>query len=114
MGTLGAGSDYASFIHFLGISSMDLAYTYDRVSSLPHHAPPCTVALNLRGGSGIERLWLIHSAAVCLYRHPNKIDFEEDGVFLAHKSRSQSITAGSDSSRSSREHITFTVKGRKQ
>ncbi|CAH6793600.1 aminopeptidase NAALADL1 [Phodopus roborovskii] len=30
MGTLGAGSDYASFIHFLGISSMDLAYTYDR------------------------------------------------------------------------------------
>ncbi|XP_021494191.1 aminopeptidase NAALADL1 [Meriones unguiculatus] len=30
MGTLGAGSDYASFVHFLGISSMDLAYTYDR------------------------------------------------------------------------------------
>ncbi|KAM4845962.1 aminopeptidase NAALADL1 [Thomomys bottae] len=30
MGTLGAGSDYAPFIHFLGISSMDLAYTYDR------------------------------------------------------------------------------------
>nr|XP_048313839.1 aminopeptidase NAALADL1 [Myodes glareolus] len=30
LGTLGAGSDYASFIHFLGISSMDLAYTYDR------------------------------------------------------------------------------------
>lgn len=30
MGTLGAGSDYASFIHFLGITSMDLAYTYDR------------------------------------------------------------------------------------
>lgn len=32
LGTLGAGSDYAPFIHFLGISSMDLAYTYDRVS----------------------------------------------------------------------------------
>ncbi|XP_021120268.1 N-acetylated-alpha-linked acidic dipeptidase-like protein [Heterocephalus glaber] len=30
MGTLGAGSDYAPFIHFLGISSMDIAYTYDR------------------------------------------------------------------------------------
>ncbi|XP_058383672.1 aminopeptidase NAALADL1 [Diceros bicornis minor] len=30
MGTLAAGSDYAPFIHFLGISSMDLAYTYDR------------------------------------------------------------------------------------
>ncbi|XP_036058626.1 aminopeptidase NAALADL1 [Onychomys torridus] len=30
LGTLGAGSDYASFIHFLGISSMDLAYTYDK------------------------------------------------------------------------------------
>uniref|UniRef100_H0V8X6 Aminopeptidase NAALADL1 n=1 Tax=Cavia porcellus TaxID=10141 RepID=H0V8X6_CAVPO len=30
MGTLGAGSDYAPFIHFLGISSMDLAYTYDQ------------------------------------------------------------------------------------
>ncbi|XP_051001911.1 aminopeptidase NAALADL1 [Acomys russatus] len=30
LGTLGAGSDYAAFIHFLGISSMDLAYTYDR------------------------------------------------------------------------------------
>ncbi|KAL0630072.1 Aminopeptidase NAALADL1 [Plecturocebus cupreus] len=30
LGSLGAGSDYAPFIHFLGISSMDLAYTYDR------------------------------------------------------------------------------------
>ncbi|XP_032009257.1 aminopeptidase NAALADL1 [Hylobates moloch] len=30
LGSLGAGSDYASFIHFLGISSMDIAYTYDR------------------------------------------------------------------------------------
>ncbi|XP_066511158.1 aminopeptidase NAALADL1-like [Hoplias malabaricus] len=26
----GAGSDYASFIHYLGISSMDISYTYDR------------------------------------------------------------------------------------
>ncbi|XP_036382704.1 aminopeptidase NAALADL1 [Megalops cyprinoides] len=26
----GAGSDYAAFIHFLGITSMDIAYTYDR------------------------------------------------------------------------------------
>ncbi|XP_020020372.1 aminopeptidase NAALADL1 [Castor canadensis] len=30
LGSLGAGSDYAPFIHFLGISSMDLAYTYDQ------------------------------------------------------------------------------------
>ncbi|XP_006149925.1 N-acetylated-alpha-linked acidic dipeptidase-like protein [Tupaia chinensis] len=30
LGSLGAGSDYAPFIHFLGISSMDIAYTYDR------------------------------------------------------------------------------------
>lgn len=30
LGTLGAGSDYAAFVHFLGITSMDLAYTYDR------------------------------------------------------------------------------------
>ncbi|XP_007942980.1 aminopeptidase NAALADL1 [Orycteropus afer afer] len=30
LGTLGAGSDYAPFLHFLGISSMDIAYTYDR------------------------------------------------------------------------------------
>uniref|UniRef100_A0A7N8YNG2 Aminopeptidase NAALADL1 n=1 Tax=Mastacembelus armatus TaxID=205130 RepID=A0A7N8YNG2_9TELE len=26
----GAGSDYAAFVHYLGITSMDLAYTYDR------------------------------------------------------------------------------------
>ncbi|XP_072520941.1 aminopeptidase NAALADL1 [Salminus brasiliensis] len=26
----GAGSDYASFIHYLGITSMDISYTYDR------------------------------------------------------------------------------------
>ncbi|XP_003419649.3 aminopeptidase NAALADL1 [Loxodonta africana] len=30
LGTLGAGSDYAPFLHFLGITSMDIAYTYDR------------------------------------------------------------------------------------
>ncbi|XP_037694395.1 aminopeptidase NAALADL1 isoform X2 [Choloepus didactylus] len=30
LGSLVAGSDYAPFIHYLGISSMDLAYTYDR------------------------------------------------------------------------------------
>ncbi|XP_036783961.2 aminopeptidase NAALADL1 [Manis pentadactyla] len=30
LGSLGAGSDYAPFIHYLGISSMDIAYTYDR------------------------------------------------------------------------------------
>nr|XP_033812425.1 aminopeptidase NAALADL1 [Geotrypetes seraphini] len=30
LGTLGAGSDYAPFLHYLGITSMDLAYTYDR------------------------------------------------------------------------------------
>ncbi|XP_063802202.1 aminopeptidase NAALADL1 [Pseudophryne corroboree] len=28
LGTLGAGSDYAPFLHYLGISCMDLAYTY--------------------------------------------------------------------------------------
>ncbi|KAM9221338.1 aminopeptidase NAALADL1 [Dugong dugon] len=27
--SLGAGSDYAPFLHFLGISSIDIAYTYD-------------------------------------------------------------------------------------
>ncbi|XP_047197130.1 aminopeptidase NAALADL1 [Hippoglossus stenolepis] len=26
----GAGSDYAAFVHYLGITSMDLSYTYDR------------------------------------------------------------------------------------
>ncbi|XP_040184506.1 aminopeptidase NAALADL1 [Rana temporaria] len=29
LGTLGAGSDYAPFLHYLGITCMDLAYTYD-------------------------------------------------------------------------------------
>uniref|UniRef100_A0A8C4X2G3 Aminopeptidase NAALADL1 n=1 Tax=Erpetoichthys calabaricus TaxID=27687 RepID=A0A8C4X2G3_ERPCA len=29
----GAGSDYASFVHYLGISSMDLAFTYDRTKT---------------------------------------------------------------------------------
>ena len=27
----GAGSDYAAFVHYLGITSMDFSYTYDRV-----------------------------------------------------------------------------------
>lgn len=27
----GAGSDYAPFAHYLGITSMDISYTYDRV-----------------------------------------------------------------------------------
>ncbi|XP_053305395.1 aminopeptidase NAALADL1 [Spea bombifrons] len=30
LGTLGAGSDYAPFLHYLGITCMDFAYTYDR------------------------------------------------------------------------------------
>ncbi|KAG9475564.1 hypothetical protein GDO78_003782 [Eleutherodactylus coqui] len=30
LGTLGAGSDYAPFLQYLGISCMDIAYTYDR------------------------------------------------------------------------------------
>ncbi|XP_074087753.1 aminopeptidase NAALADL1 [Macrotis lagotis] len=30
LGSLGSGSDYAAFVHFLGITSMDIAYTYDR------------------------------------------------------------------------------------
>nr|XP_060616071.1 aminopeptidase NAALADL1 [Anolis sagrei ordinatus] len=29
LGSLGAGSDYAPFVHYLGITSMDIAYTYD-------------------------------------------------------------------------------------
>lgn len=29
----GAGSDYAAFVHYLGITAMDMSYTYDRVSS---------------------------------------------------------------------------------
>lgn len=29
----GAGSDYAAFMHYLGITSMDISYTYDRVST---------------------------------------------------------------------------------
>ncbi|XP_034954737.2 aminopeptidase NAALADL1 [Zootoca vivipara] len=33
LGSLGAGSDYASFIHYLGITSMDIAYTYDRTKT---------------------------------------------------------------------------------
>lgn len=47
MGTLGAGSDYAPFIHFLGISSMDLAYTYDQVSRHPEcpGKPPLSCGL---------------------------------------------------------------------
>lgn len=32
----GAGSDYAAFIHFLGITSMDISYTYDRVRHETH------------------------------------------------------------------------------
>lgn len=27
----GAGSDYAAFVHYLGISSIDMSYTYDKV-----------------------------------------------------------------------------------
>ncbi|KAE8605334.1 hypothetical protein XENTR_v10015067 [Xenopus tropicalis] len=30
MGALGSGSDYAPFLHYLGITCMDIAYTYDR------------------------------------------------------------------------------------
>ncbi|XP_075043898.1 aminopeptidase NAALADL1 [Mixophyes fleayi] len=33
LATLGAGSDYAPFLHYLGITCMDLAYTYDRSKS---------------------------------------------------------------------------------
>ncbi|XP_041856202.1 aminopeptidase NAALADL1 [Melanotaenia boesemani] len=29
----GAGSDYAAFVHYLGITSMDLSYTFDRTKS---------------------------------------------------------------------------------
>lgn len=49
LGTLGAGSDYASFIHFLGITSMDLAYTYDRVSTPQSHSPPSPAANTSQG-----------------------------------------------------------------
>lgn len=27
----GAGSDYAAFVHYLGIASIDMSYTYDKV-----------------------------------------------------------------------------------
>ncbi|XP_026573485.1 N-acetylated-alpha-linked acidic dipeptidase-like protein [Pseudonaja textilis] len=30
LGSLGAGSDFAPFIHYLGITAMDIAYTFDR------------------------------------------------------------------------------------
>ncbi|XP_044131068.1 aminopeptidase NAALADL1-like, partial [Bufo gargarizans] len=30
VGTLGIGSDYAPFVHYLGITCMDMSYTYDR------------------------------------------------------------------------------------
>ncbi|KAM5164027.1 aminopeptidase NAALADL1-like [Mantella aurantiaca] len=30
IGTLGVGSDFAPFVHYLGITCMDIAYTYDR------------------------------------------------------------------------------------
>ncbi|XP_041037770.1 aminopeptidase NAALADL1 [Carcharodon carcharias] len=33
MGSLGAGSDYAPFFHYLGISSMDISYTYDKTKT---------------------------------------------------------------------------------
>ncbi|XP_043538950.1 aminopeptidase NAALADL1 [Chiloscyllium plagiosum] len=33
LGSLGAGSDYAPFFHYLGISSMDIAYTYDKTKT---------------------------------------------------------------------------------
>ncbi|KAM4018247.1 aminopeptidase NAALADL1 [Anomaloglossus baeobatrachus] len=33
LGALGAGSDYAPFLHYLGITCMDIAYTYDRSKS---------------------------------------------------------------------------------
>lgn len=29
----GAGSDYAPFVHYLGITAMDISYTYDRVGT---------------------------------------------------------------------------------
>lgn len=32
----GAGSDYAAFMHYLGITSMDLSYTYDKVQYRTH------------------------------------------------------------------------------
>ncbi|KAE8607278.1 hypothetical protein XENTR_v10011110 [Xenopus tropicalis] len=31
LGTLGAGSDYAPFLNYLGITCMDISYTYDRM-----------------------------------------------------------------------------------
>lgn len=27
----GAGSDYAPFVHYLGITSLDISYTFDKV-----------------------------------------------------------------------------------
>lgn len=60
MGTLGAGSDYASFIHFLGITSMDLAYTYDRVSRVFHITPFPALLVRSQGRSSPAQIWFIH------------------------------------------------------
>ncbi|KAM6157640.1 aminopeptidase NAALADL1 [Rhynchocyon petersi] len=49
LGTLGAGSDYAPFLHFLGISSMDIAYTYDRSKTTARIYPTYHTAFDTFG-----------------------------------------------------------------
>nr|KAF6325125.1 N-acetylated alpha-linked acidic dipeptidase like 1 [Myotis myotis] len=49
VGSLGAGSDYAPFIHFLGISSMDIAYTYDRSKTSARTYPTYHTAFDTFG-----------------------------------------------------------------
>ncbi|XP_032735312.1 aminopeptidase NAALADL1 [Lontra canadensis] len=49
LGSLGAGSDYAPFIHFLGVSSMDIAYTYDRSKTSARIYPTYHTAFDIFG-----------------------------------------------------------------
>lgn len=39
----GAGSDYAAFVHYLGITSVDMSYTYDRVRKTASSWKPVVV-----------------------------------------------------------------------
>ncbi|XP_005864278.1 PREDICTED: N-acetylated-alpha-linked acidic dipeptidase-like protein isoform X3 [Myotis brandtii] len=49
VGSLGAGSDYAPFIHFLGISSLDITYTYDQSKTSARTYPTYHTAFDTFG-----------------------------------------------------------------
>lgn len=55
---------------------MDLAYTYDRVSSLQRHFPPSTDASNLGGRFGTD--WLM---SVSMTDTPTKATLRRKGLF---------------------------------